>query len=210
MAECRTWTCPAFTDDSFLGLMVSDMISSVPPPTLERGNERPGRSEQAGEALRASAVSVGLWLSWHKEKKQQKLWMDMLRAQVKAVDARVARIEELLELVGRATPLRFAYDAPVVRLLLGQGEDPNARDETGHTPLHWAAGRYRQEVVRLLLEADANPDARAEDGDTRLAHFVCPERRTLKDASWPDNLLAMRLLLEAGGDMARGGGTERP
>ena len=38
----------------FLDLMVSDMVSSLPPPMLERGNERPERSERAAEARRAS------------------------------------------------------------------------------------------------------------------------------------------------------------
>ena len=50
------WTCPVFTDGEFLGLMVSDMVSSLLPPAVQRGIERSGRSEQAGEARRASAA----------------------------------------------------------------------------------------------------------------------------------------------------------
>ena len=50
------WTCPVFTDGWFLGLMVSDIVSFLALPTVERGNERAGRSEQVGEARRASAA----------------------------------------------------------------------------------------------------------------------------------------------------------
>ncbi len=50
------WSCPAFTDGWFLGLMVYDLASSAPCQTRERGNERPRRSERPGEARRASAA----------------------------------------------------------------------------------------------------------------------------------------------------------
>ncbi|MCY4646602.1 MAG: hypothetical protein OXE73_06995 [Gammaproteobacteria bacterium] len=54
----KIWTCPAFTDSWFLWLMVGDFVSSLPSPTRERGSERPVRSEQTGEARRASAASA--------------------------------------------------------------------------------------------------------------------------------------------------------
>lgn len=41
-----------------------------------------------------------------------------------------------------------------VRLLLGHGADPNARESGDHTyPLHWAAAHRHVEIVRALLEA---------------------------------------------------------
>ena len=109
---------------------------------------------------------VGGRLFWRNEKKQQRLWMNVRRAEAKAVDARVARIEEELKLKGRSTPLHFTSEPQVIRLLLGRNEDPNAQDEHGRTPLHWAAGV--DEGVRLLLEAGAKPNARAKDGETPL------------------------------------------
>lgn len=44
---------PRFTDGWFLGLMVSDVVSSLPSPMLQKGNERHARSGQAREAWRA-------------------------------------------------------------------------------------------------------------------------------------------------------------
>jgi ankyrin repeat protein len=44
----------------------------------------------------------------------------------------------------------------VVRVLLAQGADPNARESGDNTyPLHWAAGFRHTEVVRALLDAGA-------------------------------------------------------
>lgn len=45
----------------------------------------------------------------------------------------------------------------VVRLLLGQGADPNAREAGDNTtPLHWAAAHGKTETVRALLDARAD------------------------------------------------------
>ena len=68
------------------------------------------------------------------------------------------------------TPLHFAafYAAPaVVGQLLAAGADPNAANDDGATPLHWAAAN--RESVKLLLDAGANPNARSADGHTPLS-----------------------------------------
>ena len=65
------------------------------------------------------AVGFGVWLSWRKVKKQQRLWRGGALGPSQGGRCRVARIEELLKLKGRPTPLHFVtYDAQVVRLLL--------------------------------------------------------------------------------------------
>lgn len=48
----------------------------------------------------------------------------------------------------------------LVRTLVEHGADIDKRDQTGHTPLHWAAYVNRFEIVRFLLEQGANPNVR--------------------------------------------------
>lgn len=60
-----------------------------------------------------------------------------------------------------ATPLQVATrngNLTVVKMLLGAGADPNARDDLGRTPLHEAVLRNSEELVRTLLEAGADSE----------------------------------------------------
>jgi len=54
---------------------------------------------------------------------------------------------------------------PLVRLLLDEGADPNARAAMGLTPLHVAAGIGHQELIDLLLRRGAERYAATDDGD---------------------------------------------
>ena len=51
---------------------------------------------------------------------------------------------------------------------LAAGADPNARDENGDAPLHWAAASGHMSVVVALLAAGAKPDSRNEYGGAPL------------------------------------------
>ena len=56
-----------------------------------------------------------------------------------------------------------------VRACLRIGADPRASDNSGRTPLHWAAAYQRDaDLIRALIEAGADPDARTERGATPL------------------------------------------
>ena len=65
-----------------------------------------------------------------------------------------------------------------IKLHIRRGDDLDARDGSGATPLILAAGRGRRGVVRLLLDAGANPTLADQSGMDALAHAVkrgCPE-----------------------------------
>jgi cytohesin len=55
-----------------------------------------------------------------------------------------------------------------VKTALEKGANPNAKDNIGWTPLHWAAHKGRVEIVELLLERGANPNAKDNIGWTPL------------------------------------------
>jgi ankyrin repeat protein len=62
--------------------------------------------------------------------------------------------------------------APIVRMLLEAGADPNARDVEGQTALGWAANSSRLDVVELLVKAGAEVDVRSHRGWTPLMGAV--------------------------------------
>lgn len=57
-------------------------------------------------------------------------------------------------------------DIDGVKLAIIEGEDLNALDESGNSPLHWAVLRGDNDIVRLLLENGANPNVMSDDGFT--------------------------------------------
>jgi ankyrin repeat protein len=57
-------------------------------------------------------------------------------------------------------------DTQIVRMLLDRGENINARQLGGYTPLHGAAGAGRIELIDLLLAHGADPEARSDEGKT--------------------------------------------
>lgn len=71
------------------------------------------------------------------------------------------------------TALHIADDSPgCTELLLRYGADPNARDNYGRTPLHWAMVSGNAKVVKLLLAAGTNVDVVDDDGATPLSELV--------------------------------------
>ena len=79
--------------------------------------------------------------------------------------------------------------AGAVGEMLRKGADPDALDDLGHAPLHWAALDGDTSVMAVILAAGASVDARTGDGYTAL-HI----------AASAGHLEACRRLLEAGAD----------
>jgi uncharacterized protein len=73
-------------------------------------------------------------------------------------------------------PLCEAVDLALIQRLLGEGADPSAADDSGFTPLHFAAQESLGEATRLLLAAGANPNARDAYGNPPLFRAVMTGR----------------------------------
>ena len=59
-------------------------------------------------------------------------------------------------------------DVAQVKVLLERGVDPESRDESGHTALHFAAGYGYAEVAQTLVDHGADVDAVGNIGNTPL------------------------------------------
>nr|XP_058936520.1 85/88 kDa calcium-independent phospholipase A2 isoform X7 [Kogia breviceps] len=67
-----------------------------------------------------------------------------------------------------ASPLHWAKNAEMARLLLKRGCDVNSTSSVGNTALHVAVTRNRFDCVIVLLTHGANAEARGEHGNTPL------------------------------------------
>jgi ankyrin repeat protein len=59
----------------------------------------------------------------------------------------------------------------ICRLLVNKGAQMEAKDVSGDTPLHWAAGSGHLEIVRLLCDHGADIEARNKD-EWRPLHYA--------------------------------------
>ena len=66
------------------------------------------------------------------------------------------------------TPLHAAANKETAELLIAKGADINAKDDTGGTPLFWAALEGNEEVAELLIKQGADVNAAGPKGWTAL------------------------------------------
>ena len=62
----------------------------------------------------------------------------------------------------------------ILEMLLKQGANPNAKDNSGNTPLHKAAASGNYDIALWLLENGANPNLKNQNGEslTKIAKIV--------------------------------------
>ncbi len=88
------------------------------------------------------------------------------------MDSPVSKLNPLLKLAA------ISGVETAIKLHIRRGDDLDARDRSGATPLILAAAKRRKGAVRLLLDAGVNPTLADESGMDALAHAVkggCPE-----------------------------------
>ena len=75
------------------------------------------------------------------------------------------------------TPLHAAANKEIAELLIAKGADINAKDDTGGTPLFWAALEGNEEVAELLIRQGADVNAAGQKGWTALHWAVAMARK---------------------------------
>ena len=61
-----------------------------------------------------------------------------------------------------------ANDTDTIVMLIALGQNANAKDDDGSTPLHYAAAKSNKEVNELLIVEGADVNAKDEDCETPL------------------------------------------
>jgi uncharacterized protein len=94
-----------------------------------------------------------------------------------------------------ATPMHLATrHTEVLKVILKHGASLTVKDDTGHTPLDWAAYDYNVESVRILIAAGADVSARDANGVTPLRWVR--NSKAIEDVDEPRKQI-VKLLLDA-------------
>ena len=96
----------------------------------------------------------------------------------------------------------FLGRTSVAEYLLDHGVEPTAGDGTGMDAFHWAVNRGKLETVRLLIRRKAPLEVRNMHGTTVIGTAVWS---IINEPWWPDQLLIIEVLLDAGARVEEAG-----
>ncbi len=94
---------------------------------------------------------------------------------VKTLVPQLPDINAIISILG-STALHIASDCgrlDIVKYLVEQGANVNARDWFPKTPLHWACERSRLEIVEFLVANGADVNAVCDNNGRTPLHYAC-------------------------------------
>jgi ankyrin repeat protein len=101
----------------------------------------------------------------------------------------------------RKTPLHYAWNIDMMRLLVNNGADLTLKDASGQTPLYVAAERARIEKATFLLECGADIEAEDNYGSTPLFAAIHNVDTYSYQRNKNDEQEMVRLLLQNGANV---------
>lgn len=99
------------------------------------------------------------------------------------------------------TPLMAAETLPLAWSLIEAGADPNARDRTGKTALHYATKlREAASILPLLVRAGGDVNARSDDPEA-ITPLFCAVENYIESPKAEEAGLVVRVLVRLGADI---------